>query len=61
MDMEERKGMAEHIFFRDLPDANDVLCVLDQVLLSKDGSLGLACGAGCIDKNGWIVRISPLK
>ena len=55
MDMEERKGMAEGIPFGDLPDMDDVLCILDQVLLSEDCSFRLTRRPGGVDKKGRVM------
>jgi hypothetical protein len=62
MDMEQWKGMAENICFRHLPDLDDVLCILDQIPLSKNRPFGLARRSGGIDEHGRVVGISlPLK
>ena len=57
MDMKEWKCVAENILFSDLPDMDDVLCVLDQVLLGKNRPFRLACGAGGLDEEGGIMGI----
>lgn len=58
MNMEQWKGMAENICFRHLPNLDDVPCVLDQVLLSKNRPFGLARRSGGIDEHGRVVGAS---
>src|SRR4030042_4767811 len=55
MDMKERKGMAKDILLGDLPDMDNILCVLNKVPLCEGGSFGLTRRPGGINKKGRVM------
>src|SRR3972149_6244581 len=55
MDMKEWKGMAKDILFGDLPDMDNIFCVLNEIPLGEDGSFWLARGPGGINKKGRVI------
>ena len=42
VNVKERQGMAQRIGGSDLPNADDVGCVVEKVLLREDGAFGLS-------------------
>ena len=52
VNMKQRQGVTQHIFFRKSPDTDDVAGIIDQVSVGQDRSLGVAGGPGGVDNQG---------